>query len=63
MIRTIVIDAGSLVKQVNRLSNANRTLTALCVLLTFCTIKNHLDICEQDRVIEELRRENHKDDA
>ncbi len=70
MVKTVIIDTISLgkqvadlEKQVKRVSRINRTLTALCVVLTLCTIKNHLDICEQDRVIEKLRREKSEPDA
>ncbi len=70
MIKTVIIDTAGigkhfagLEKRIARLNRANRSLTVLCAVLTLCAVKNHLDICEQDRVIEKLRRENHEGDA
>lgn len=50
-------------KQIQRLNKSVRALAFACTMLLGMCVKNHLDICEQDLIIEKLRAERNDLDA
>lgn len=50
-------------KKIAKLTKDVKALTVCCGVLLMICIKNHLDICERDTVIEKLRAERNDENA
>lgn len=50
-------------KEITRLSRDVKALTICCGVLFMMCVKNHLDICERDTIIEKLRAERNDGNA
>ena len=50
-------------KKIAKLTKDVRALTVCCTILAVMFIKNHLDICERDTIIEKLRAERNDENA
>lgn len=50
-------------KKITKLTKDVKVLTVCCGVLLMMCIKNHLDICERDTIIEKLRAERNDENA
>lgn len=50
-------------KKIEKLTKDVKALTVCCGVLLMMCIKNHLDICERDTIIEKLRAERNDENA
>ena len=50
-------------KKIKKLTKDVKALTVCCGVLLMMCIKNHLDICERDTIIEKLRAERNDENA
>lgn len=50
-------------KRITKLNRDVKALTICCGVLLMMCVKNHLDICERDTIIEKLRAERNDENA
>lgn len=50
-------------KKIAKLTKDVRALTVCCGILFMICVKNHIDICERDTIIEKLRAERNDENA
>ena len=50
-------------KKIAKLTKDIRALTMCCGILFMICVKNHIDICERDTIIEKLRAERNDENA